>query len=298
METATLFDDDKKQATIYSPAAAFPNSDIKSTTILGTEISLLTPQTFVAALEGFFNSTGGELQGAYVCFRDVHGIIRARDDRRLADAHRNSLANVADGVPLVWLARLRGMNGIARVCGPDTMPLVCSHGVSKNWRHVLFGSTPETIAKLQASLERTIPGVKIVDAISPPFREATQPEIEQTLARIRDARPHFVWVGLGSPKQELWMASYAAKIPGCVSMGVGAAFDMHGGIIQRAPKFLRQSGLEFLFRIAQEPKRLAGRYCRAIPRFILGAALEQLGLWRGAITNGLRSRPGPRAHIR
>jgi N-acetylglucosaminyldiphosphoundecaprenol N-acetyl-beta-D-mannosaminyltransferase len=205
--------------------------------------------------------------------------VRARDEADLNVAHHSSLVNAPDGVPLVWVARLLGLKRISRVCGPDMMLEVCRNGIDKGWRHVLFGSTPETLAKLKESLQRQFPSLQIVDAISPAFGVVSSEEREAQVDRIRRAQPHFVWVGLGSPKQEVWMAQNASSLPGSLCMGVGAAFDMHAGRIRRAPNWMRGIGVEWLYRITQDPSRLINRYAKVVPRFLalITVALAQHG---------------------
>ena len=241
---------------------------VDSVDVLGTPIYDVNASSFVMQLCRFFASQEARTLGRYVVFRDVHGLVRARDDAELETAHAKSLMNVPDGVPLVWAARLLGLKNIARVCGPDMMLEVCRFGLTRGWRHVLFGGTPETLKNLEVALKRQYPGLQIVDAISPPFKSQSAEEIEAQLARIRSAKPHFVWVGLGSPKQDLWMARHAGSIAGALSMGVGAAFDMHAGRIKRAPSWMHGLGIEWIYRISQDPSRLTKRYFKVIPRFL------------------------------
>jgi N-acetylglucosaminyldiphosphoundecaprenol N-acetyl-beta-D-mannosaminyltransferase len=126
------------------------------------------------------------------------------------------------------------------------------------------------LKSLVAGLKESYPGIEIADAISPPFQPLTDAEMEDQIHRLAAGKPDFIWIGLGCPKQEIWMARYARRIPGAMAMGVGAAFDFHAGTVKRAPPWIRSLGLEFLHRIAQEPNRLAGRYARVVPRFMLG----------------------------
>ena len=243
---------------------------------LGVDVAALDQDGFLAVLEAWHLDAEASKKGSYVIFRDVHGVVRAWEDAALADAHRRALMNAPDGKPLVWLGRRRGIS-LGQVCGPDLLPAVCNFGVTRDWRHVLYGSTPDVLEDLTAKLRKIAPGAQIVDSVSPPFRTLTEAEIEADLDRIRASKPQFVWIGIGSPKQEIWMSHYAERIPGAICMGVGAAFDMHADRIPRAPALMRNLGLEWLSRAVREPRRLGLRYANVVPRFILAALREEFG---------------------
>lgn len=260
--------------------------------VLGVEIADLNWTQFWSTIEDFFAQASPA--GRFVCFRDVNGIVEARDNPALAAAHSAALLNVADGVPVLWAARAAGGKFVERLCGPDTMLKLCEAGVARQWRHAFVGSTPETQSALIRALLQLYPELNIVAAISPPFRSLTVTEDDAILARLQAARPHIIWVGLGSPKQEIWMLKHADKIPAALCMGVGAAFDMHAGNVRRAPAWIQPTGLEFLYRAFQEPRRLAPRYLRCVPRFIvaiLGEALKTAIRSRRAVVD--KGPPGP-----
>lgn len=243
----------------------------------GVEVAAVDPDRFLAALDAWHRDPEASARGGFVNFRDVHGVVRAWEDAALAQAHQRALMNAPDGKPLVWLGRRRGFS-MGQVCGPDMLPAVCRFGVARGWRHVLYGSAPAVLVDLTAKLRAIAPGVQIVEAIAPPFRRLSEAETEADLARIRAVRPHIVWVGIGSPKQEIWMSSYAERIPGAVCMGVGAAFDMHAGRIPRASRWIRDLGLEWLSRAVREPSRLGARYAYVVPRFVLAALREEFSV--------------------
>jgi N-acetylglucosaminyldiphosphoundecaprenol N-acetyl-beta-D-mannosaminyltransferase len=155
-----------------------------------------------------------------------------------------------------------------QVRGMDSLPHLCQVGIAREWRHYFLGGGPGVAAELAAEMVNRIPGLLIAGTEFPPFRPLTSVESEAMIARINDARPDLVWVGLGSPKQELWMAEIAPRLNGAICLGVGAAFDIHTGRVAEAPSWVRRAGIEWAFRIAQEPRRLTGRYLRAIPRFL------------------------------
>lgn len=241
--------------------------------LLATKVAAINPDTFLQIIENYF-SHRGHGTGSYVVFRDVHGLVRSQGNADLEAAHDAALVVAPDGIPLVWAARLHGFRTAARVCGPDSLQQLCAAGVSRGWRHVFFGSTPETLELLVRNLEARYPGIIIADAISPPYRAPDVQETADQIARIRKAEPDFVWVGLGSPKQDLWMFENAAKIPGALCMGVGAAFDMAAGRVRRAPLWAQHFGLEWAYRVVQEPRRLWRRYATVVPRFVVLAATE------------------------
>lgn len=236
--------------------------------LLGVSVSALTPEIFLQQLVRWHSDSEVSGKGSYVCFRDVHGVVRAQEDAALADAHSNALMNAPDGKPLVWMGRRHGHRTMSQVCGPEMMLEVCKLGVDLGWRHVFYGGTDAVLEDLRATLLCAMPDLAIVEMIAPPFRALTSEEHVSYLTRIRDSRPHFVWVGIGSPKQELWMRANAESIPGAISMGVGAAFDMHSNRVARAPGWARALGLEWLVRAFSEPKRLGPRYAKVVPAFI------------------------------
>ena len=185
----------------------------------------------------------------------------------------------ADGLPLVWLARRRGLTGVSQVCGPEMILEICKHGQARGWRHAFFGATPDVLEALTENLAAQFPGLVIVAAISPPFGTCPIEQMDEMVKRLSDCRPDFVWVGLGSPKQELWMARYAGRIQGALCMGVGGAFDMHAGRKPRAPRWMRSVGLEWIWRAFREPFRLIPRYARVVPRFIGRVVVDEFGHW-------------------
>ena len=145
--------------------------------------------------------------------------------------------------------------------------------VSKGYRHFFYGSTDETLEKLYSVLEKTYPGIQIAGMYSPPFRPMTAEEDEAIVERINETKPDFVWVGLGAPKQEKWMAAHQGKIDGLM-IGVGAGFDYHAGNIERAPEWMQKSNLEWVYRLLQDPKRLFGRYWHTNTKFIWNAMIR------------------------
>jgi len=169
-----------------------------------------------------------------------------------------SFLSVADGKSVYWLGRLKGVSNIGHVPGPDFF--ISALRKFPQQRHFFYGSTPAVLESLLQSLRKRIPNLNICGSLSPPFRPLTQDEVREGYARIREASPDFIWVGLGAPKQELWMAESWQLLKPAILFGVGAAFDFHAGSVRRAPPALRLVGLEWLYRLVQEPQRLWKRY--------------------------------------
>jgi N-acetylglucosaminyldiphosphoundecaprenol N-acetyl-beta-D-mannosaminyltransferase len=248
----------------------------ESVSVLGTPIALIDEASFLDITQQWLAQRDALTPGTFICFRDTHGVILAKSDPALQLAHEKSLMNAPDGMPVVWLARRHSGTNVKRVCGPDMLPAVIRVGQAKGWRHVFLGGTPSGLNALVDSLRTRFPNIVVADAISPPFRPLSDAENEQLLDRIRSAKPDLIWVGLGSPKQELWMSQHANSIPGAISMGVGAAFNVHAGNQKRAPAWLRPTGFEWVWRVAKEPKRLGWRYLKIIPRFLTGVVIEEV----------------------
>lgn len=197
-------------------------------------------------------------EGGYICFSNVHTIVEAQKDVRLREITNNSFLSVPDGMPLSLVAKWRRMNDVSRVAGPDFMPYFIQS--VKGLRHFFFGSTPETLEKMETNFRNQFPQASIVGSYSPPFNAISDKEMEKILSIINGARPDVVWVGLGAPKQEYWMAEHWQNLKPAILMGVGAAFDFHAGKIARAPEWMRKASLEWLYRLYKEPRRLWKRY--------------------------------------
>ncbi len=215
----------------------------------------------------------------YVCVSGVHGVIESRRDPALRRIHNRSGLVVPDGMPLVWLLRRAGCR-VDRVYGPDLMLAAMERGITRGWRHFLYGATPGTLSLLAAKLAARLPGLRIAGMHAPPFRPLSPAEDAFVVKTINEAAADIVWVGLSTPKQEAWMAAHRPLLDAKVLIGVGAAFDFHAGLLRQAPRFLQRSGLEWAFRLSQEPRRLWRRYARNNPRFIIEIAAQRSGLRR------------------
>jgi len=210
-----------------------------------------------------------------VCICNVHSVVTATQDEAFRRAVAEADLATPDGAPVAWMLRRQGAAGQRRVSGPDLM-LACLADAERRGTSVyLYGSTEATLAALQAALRGRFPRLRIAGSESPPFRAATPDEDRATVARINASGASSVWVSLGCPKQELWMAAHRGRVQ-AVMVGVGAAFDFHAGTVARAPAWMREHGLEWLHRLATEPRRLWRRYLYTNTRFLWLAARQWL----------------------
>ena len=215
-------------------------------------------------------------QQGYVCVCNVHAVMASAEDPQLRSALLGSSLNVPDGQPLVWALNLLGQSLDDRVYGPELMARSCARAVASGQRMYLYGGRNQgALVQLALNLRQRYPGVRIVGGYSPPHRPLTSEERAAVTKEINDSRADVVWVGIGVPKQEKWMAEMRDDLDAPVLIGVGAAFDFHAGLVPQAPAWLQESGLEWAYRLAHEPRRLWRRYTRYNPRFV-GAFARQL----------------------
>jgi N-acetylglucosaminyldiphosphoundecaprenol N-acetyl-beta-D-mannosaminyltransferase len=213
----------------------------------------------------------------FVCVTGVHGVMESYRDPTLRKIHNAAGLVTPDGMPLVWLGRRLGFGQIKRVYGPDLMLALCEYSMGKAYSHFLYGGGPGVPEKLAEELKDRFPGLQVAGVYSPPFRELTPDEDEGVIKMINDSGAQIVWIGLSTPKQEKWMSSHLKKLKAPVLIGVGAAFDIHSGLKPQAPAWMRNSGLEWLFRLITEPRRLWKRYAINNPMFVALAARQLLG---------------------
>jgi N-acetylglucosaminyldiphosphoundecaprenol N-acetyl-beta-D-mannosaminyltransferase len=211
----------------------------------------------------------------YICVAAVHTVMAAREDAALRAAVEGASFTVPDGQPLVWALNALGHGLSTRVYGPELMARACRRAARAGTRFYLYGGrTQGALVQLTDALRRTYPGLRIVGGYSPPHRELTAEEEARVVAEVERSRADVVWVGIGVPKQEKWMARMRPRLSAPVLIGVGAAFDFHAGLIPQAPASMQRAGLEWAFRLAQEPARLWRRYLRYNPRFVAGFARQ------------------------
>ena len=214
-----------------------------------------------------------ELSGNYMCVSNVHTTVMSFDDEEYCAVQNGGIMAIPDGGPLSSVGRKRGFSGMKRTTGPDYMKEMLKISNEEGYRHFFYGSTEETLKKLQRTLKRSYPNVQVVGMFSPPFRTLSAQEDEEIVHMINESNADFVWIGLGAPKQERRMAEHQGKIKGFM-IGVGAAFDYEAGNIDRAPMWMQKANLEWLYRLLQEPKRLFKRYFYTNTKFIWNAVIR------------------------
>jgi N-acetylglucosaminyldiphosphoundecaprenol N-acetyl-beta-D-mannosaminyltransferase len=241
----------------------------------GVRIDTTNRRDYVGSLETFMACGHSHV----VHFCAAHPTVEARRDPDYRKILNTGALNVPDGMPVAWAARLFGSK-TERLAGTDAMLLAASWGVDRGLRHYLYGSTPETLERLQRRLERAYPGILIVGAESPPFRPVTDEEMAESVRRMQESGAQAVWVGLGAPKQDLTAYRLRSMRAAPVILCVGAAFDFVAGTVPRAPGWMRRSGLEWVHRLASEPRRLWRRYLVGNPMFVSGVVRDRLSTAR------------------
>ncbi len=207
-------------------------------------------------------------QSCYVCVANVHMAMEVYDSPQFATVVNQAALVTPDGMPLVWALRLFGAKQATRVYGPTLMLHICAAAVSNNLSIGLYGGTEDSLTDFVMFLQSRFPDIQIACQIAPPFRPVTESEAMAYQAEINRSGAQILFVGIGCPKQEQWMAAQVGEIK-AVTIGVGAAFDFHSGRVKQAPGWLQMVGLEWLFRLVQEPRRLWQRYAYNNPRFII-----------------------------
>jgi N-acetylglucosaminyldiphosphoundecaprenol N-acetyl-beta-D-mannosaminyltransferase len=248
--------------------------DLAQVNILGVGISAVNMQMALAVIDEWI----AERTRHYVCVTPVHSVMECHYDPEVRALFNRAGLVTPDGMPVVWLCRLAGHDHVRRVYGPDLMLALCEHSQRHGYRHFFYGGTPDVLDKLCAVLQARFPDLQIAGSYAPPFRPLTADEDAEVVAQINASEADIVWVGLGAPKQERWMAEHRDKLAAPVQIGVGAAFDFHAGTKPQAPRWMQRSGLEWLFRLASEPRRLWKRYFKANSLFVLNIVLQKSGL--------------------
>lgn len=247
---------------------------VERVNVLGVGISVLNLDR---ALEVISKAIAARTKG-YITVTGVHGVSEAQDDAEFRRILNESFLCTPDGMPTVWMGKLAGHKEMSRVYGPDLMELVCQTGVARGWKHFFYGGAKGVTEKLKTRLEQRFPGIQIVGTYTPPFRALNADEERDLTDAVARAKPDLFWVGLSTPKQERFMANYLPKLDTTLMIGVGAAFDFHAGTVKQAPRWIQRSGLEWAFRVWQEPRRLWKRYARNNPLFLARVFLQKTGL--------------------
>lgn len=214
-----------------------------------------------------------DIKGDYICVSNVHTTVTSFEDSEYCKVQNDGLMAIPDGGPLSTVGNKRGYVNMHRTTGPSLMGEIFNISPEKGYRHYFYGSTDNTLATLKQKLNENYPGIQIAGMYSPPFRPLTEEEDIEVVNLINETDPDFVWIGLGAPKQEKWMAAHRGKVSGLM-LGVGAGFDYYAENIRRAPEWLQKSNMEWLFRLMQDPKRLFRRYFHTNTKFIWNAMIK------------------------
>lgn len=236
--------------------------------VLDVPISVATLESASAALIRW----AGDATGRYVCVRDMHGIMQAQSSAEFKAIHDQAAMVTPDGMPLVWLGRWYG-KAVRRTTGSDLMQRAYEDSQVSGLKHYLYGGTAGVAAKLQACLAQRYSNATTVAAETPPFHALTEAELTSLAHRITESGADLVWIGLSTPKQEYLMRRLAPRVAATL-IGVGAAFDFHSGAVKRAPLWMQRLGLEWLHRLASQPRRLWRRYLLAGPKFVWMTSVE------------------------
>jgi len=251
------------------------SNDGASFQVLGVRVNAIQIPSVIAEMEKWIAQRDG---CHFIAVTGMHGITEAQHDPQLKVILNSADLVVPDGMPLVWLGRVQGHDLQRRVYGPELMASFLQATSKKGYRHFFYGGALGVPEQLSVTLLNRIPGFQSVGTYSPPFRPLISEENEQIVETINNTAPDVLWVGLSTPKQERWMHEHRKKLKVPVVVGVGAAFDFHSGTKRQAPPWMREHGLEWLFRLAQEPRRLWRRYLVGGTQFLFWVALERLGL--------------------
>jgi N-acetylglucosaminyldiphosphoundecaprenol N-acetyl-beta-D-mannosaminyltransferase len=246
--------------------------DIQRCDVLGVEVSAINMEMAVAQIHRWI----AERQCNYVCITGVHGVMESQRDPHLKRIHNSAGMVTPDGMPMVWINRARGNSHVQRVYGPDLMREICKVGVEKGHKHFLYGGAEGVAEKLAAKLGDEYPGIQVVGTHTPPFRALSDQEDHGVVQMINHSGADVVWVGLSTPKQEYWMSRHLGRIHSPVMVGVGAAFDFIAGVKSQAPRWIRNNGFEWLYRMCTEPRRLGKRYLVNNPMFCWNMLLHTL----------------------
>jgi len=255
--------------------------DKQSVNILGVRVSAVNIEMAVGELCTWISSRTPN----YVCVANVHTVTESQRDQRLRQINNRAGMVTPDGMPLVWVSRLQGYRNVSRVYGPALLLAACERSLKTGWSHYFYGGAPGVAEKLAANLLKRFPGLKVAGLESPPFRSLSPEEDQNVIERVNAARPDILWIGLGAPKQEYWMAEHIGRINAPVMIGIGAAFDFHAGVKKQAPRWMQRCGLEWLYRLASEPRRLWRRYLYNNPLFLWLVLLQLLKIRKFELDN-------------
>jgi N-acetylglucosaminyldiphosphoundecaprenol N-acetyl-beta-D-mannosaminyltransferase len=246
--------------------------------VLGVEVDVVDMEGALGHVAALLESS----QKGYVCVAGVHGIMEVQRNSQLYEVYSHSALTIPDGMPLAWVGRMQGHTGMQRVTGPDLMLEVFRRKEFAQTTHFFYGGREGIATELRDKLQQQFPWVKIVGTYTPPFRELSDSEEAEFIASIAGLKPDIIWVGIGCPKQEIFMARHLPDLETKVMLGVGAAFDFHTGRIRDCADWIKRAGLQWLHRLLQDPKRLWWRYLSANPAFLWHITLQMLKVRRYA----------------
>ena len=233
--------------------------------ILGVRINEVTLQKAIDIIDEWVQARRKD----YIVLTGAHGIIEMQDDAQLKNINNHAGLVTPDGMPEVWLGKLKGYKNIEKVYAPEIMEKIFEASVAKSYKHFFYGGKAGVAEKLKNVLENKYEGIKVVGTFYPPFRPLTKEEKNEVVNQINNSNPDIVWCGLGCPKQERWMAEFRPLLNAPVLIGVGAGFDFLSGEKPLAPYWVTRSGFEWFYRIFSDLKRLISRYGKIVPRFIV-----------------------------
>ena len=220
----------------------------------------------------------------YICVTGVHGVMEAQRDPSLRDILNRAFLCTPDGMPTVWVGRLQRHRRMRRVYGPDLMLALCRLSMRRGYRHFFYGGKPGVAEKLKHKLQGRFPGLHVVGSCTPPFHPLTDEEENQLVALVAETKPDIIWVGLSTPKQERFMARMIERLDTSLMVGVGAAFDIHAGLLPDAPAWIKSLGLQWLHRLLHDPRRLWRRYAANNPSFLWDIFLQFTRLRKFEVT--------------
>jgi N-acetylglucosaminyldiphosphoundecaprenol N-acetyl-beta-D-mannosaminyltransferase len=248
-------------------------ANVPRVNVLGVGISVLNLESACALMAEAIR----ERRKGYICVTGVHGVSEAQEDSAFRRILNDAFLCTPDGMPMVWLGKL-GHSDMDRVYGPDLMELALERGIPLGWRHFLYGGAPGVTQELKDKVEQRFKGAQVVGMFTPPFRPLNAEEERELTELVDRCKPDIIWVGLSTPKQEKFMATYLPKLNATLMIGVGAAFDFHSGRVKQAPRWMQRSGTEWLYRLCQEPRRLWKRYLKNNPLFVGRIVMQKCGM--------------------
>ncbi|MBP9855311.1 MAG: WecB/TagA/CpsF family glycosyltransferase [Candidatus Omnitrophica bacterium] len=237
---------------------------INKINILGVQVA----DTDISKTTQFVQQAIKDQTKAYICFATASTLVDCQNNSAYRDIINNAGMVVPDGIPLVWMGRIKGSHTIQRTCGPDFLPEFCRISQDMGYRHFFFGGVEDTLKQLMANLKTKYPALQIAGYYSPGLRKVGQMEEAKLVDQMNSTKADVLWVGLGSPKQDIWMANHRSLLNIPILFGVGAAFDFLSGQKKRAPNWMKRCGLEWFYRLCSEPQRLWKRYLLGNIKFI------------------------------